>query len=260
MSRLRHGGTDKRLPGMLRRWLSPGTPQRNGFFPVAAGNAGRPGATCGHIDGSLASRRFFSSLALVLLVAGCARTANTPSASLPDPTATKTPAVRSSTTQEPAAAAPVDASRLAGTQLAGNVAPRATAPPCSASAVRLTVEVQRGDQSIGQAVRRLVLRNDGLAACTVSGYPAVSLLDAAFRPMPSGSHRTGAEVASVLLRRGQSAETLIAASEMPGESGNCQAASVYVGVRLDGWTRTLTARGEVPRCGSDVRVNPLRGR
>lgn len=198
-------------------------------------------------------------LVVVVLAAGCSSKAGTPNLGLAGTTSTRANAVHSPALGASTAEAAVDGRSRIGRQLTATAGPLAMTPLCPASVLRLAVEVRRSDQSIGQAVRRLVLRNGGAAACSVRGYPAVSLLDGAFQPMPLRIHRTGADVAGVVLNRGESAQALIETSELPGPAGSCAPASVYVGVRLDGWARSLSARGEVPRCGGDLRVNPLRG-
>ncbi|HEY4585763.1 MAG TPA: DUF4232 domain-containing protein, partial [Brevundimonas sp.] len=55
------------------------------------------------------------------------------------------------------------------------VAPPPSGAPCAAENLRLTVE--GGDAGMGHRVTTLALRNTGPSACTVAGYPSVSLLD-----------------------------------------------------------------------------------
>src|SRR5690606_13398400 len=55
------------------------------------------------------------------------------------------------------------------------VAPPPSGAPCAAENLRLAVE--GGDAGMGHRVTTLALRNTGPSACTVTGYPSVSLLD-----------------------------------------------------------------------------------
>lgn len=155
---------------------------------------------------------------------------------------------------------PASASALtaAGPQVVRTVAPPPAALACAPGAVGLAVDRQRGDQSLGIAVLRLTLRNRSTRPCALRGYPTVSLLDAQHRPEGVNVRRTGAEVTRVVLEPGEAAYALAATSETPGTAKACLPPSAFVVLDLPGWSRSLTAPGAVPRCGGDLRINPLR--
>jgi hypothetical protein len=60
-----------------------------------------------------------------------------------------------------------------------------SAAPCSASDVSATFAVEPGSAGAGNIVYKLTVTNTSSSACSVTGLPAVQLLDATHKPLPT---------------------------------------------------------------------------
>ena len=110
---------------------------------------------------------------------------------------------------------------------------------CAPSSLATQMTVIRGSAGAGNIEYRLLLRNTGSAACSVSGHPALRLLGAAGRALPT--HVTaippGVTAALIALAPGRSAAaTLRFSPDVPGTgeqtTGQCEATAHRVRVTL----------------------------
>lgn len=146
------------------------------------------------------------------------------------------------------------------------VAPPPSGAPCAAETLRLAVE--GGDAGMGHRVTTLALRNTGPSACTVTGYPAVSLLDGEGKlltgvravPAPGNYFAQGRTPTPVEIRPQQAAWFDLAWSVIPHEDKDettCPSAKT-VRVTAPGAASTIALPLAFTPCGGQVEVSPLR--
>lgn len=125
-------------------------------------------------------------------------------------------------------------------------------PMCAAS--DLTAELGGQDAAAGSLFRYVVLTNKGAAACHLTGYPGLSLLDADGRRIGSPADRDPRDYQPVVLEPGGSAsDTLRTANRM----GTCLPASTALRIYPPGSTESLDFPGQVTVCGDLFTVTPL---
>lgn len=145
-------------------------------------------------------------------------------------------------------------------------APPPSGAPCAAADLRLAVE--GGDAGMGHRLTTLALRNAGAAACTVSGYPTVSLLDDQGRaltsvravPATGGYLVQGRVPTPVAIRPGQAAWFDLAWSVIPHEDQGetvCPSART-VRVVAPGAAAPIDLPLAFTPCGGQVEVSPVR--
>lgn len=145
-------------------------------------------------------------------------------------------------------------------------APPPSGAPCSGADLRLAVE--GGDAGMGHRVTTLALRNAGAAACTVTGYPAVTLLDDKGQPLtsvravqaPGNYFAQGRAPTPVEIRPQQAAYFDLAWSVIPHEAQGetvCPSAKT-VRVTAPGATTTTALSLAFTPCGGQVEVSPVR--
>ena len=134
-----------------------------------------------------------------------------------------------------AAAAAAGAFAAFATSGAASAAPGACAP----SSLAAQMKVIRGSAGAGNIEYRLLLRNTGSAACSVSGHPALRLVGAAGAALPT--HVTpippGVTAALIGLAPGRSASaTLRFSPDVPGKgeqtTGQCEPTAHRIRVTL----------------------------
>lgn len=146
------------------------------------------------------------------------------------------------------------------------VAPPPSGAPCAAENLRLAVE--GGDAGMGHRVTTLALRNAGTGACTVTGYPSVSLLDGEGRLLtgvravqtPGGDFGQGGAPAPVEIRPQQAAWFDLAWTVIPHEDQGettCPSAKT-VRVTAPGAATAIALPLAFTPCGGQVEVSPLR--
>ena len=139
----------------------------------------------------------------------------------------------------------------------GGVLPAST--PCRAAQLRLASET--GDAGAGGRTNVFAVTNAGAAACSVSGYPAVSLLDAQGRPLTAiRSDQNPNTATPVSIPAGGKAYFDIHWTVVPFEGGGervCPTAA-RVRVLIPGDTAALAAPLSFTPCGGRIRVNPFR--
>ncbi|EKY30163.1 hypothetical protein HMPREF0185_00684 [Brevundimonas diminuta 470-4] len=146
------------------------------------------------------------------------------------------------------------------------VAPPPSGAPCAAENLRLAVE--GGDAGMGHRVTTLALRNAGPSACTVTGYPSVSLLDGDGKLLtgvraaqaPGNYFAQGRAPTPVEIRPQQAAWFDLAWSVIPHEDKGettCPSAKT-VRVTAPGAASAITLPLAFTPCGGQVEVSPLR--
>ncbi len=146
------------------------------------------------------------------------------------------------------------------------VAPPPSGAPCAAENLRLTVE--GGDAGMGHRVTTLALRNAGPSACTVTGYPSVSLLDGDGKLLtgvraaqaPGNYFAQGRAPTPVEIRPQQAAWFDLAWSVIPHEDKGettCPSAKT-VRVTAPGAASAIALPLAFTPCGGQVEVSPLR--
>ena len=146
------------------------------------------------------------------------------------------------------------------------VAPPPSGAPCAAENLRLAVE--GGDAGMGHRVTTLALRNTGPSACTVTGYPSVSLLDGDGKLLtgvraaqaPGNYFAQGRAPTPVEIRPQQGAWFDLAWSVIPHEDKGettCPSAKT-VRVTAPGAASAIALPLAFTPCGGQVEVSPLR--
>ncbi|WP_024353130.1 DUF4232 domain-containing protein [Brevundimonas naejangsanensis] len=146
------------------------------------------------------------------------------------------------------------------------VAPPPSGAPCAAENLRLAVE--GGDAGMGHRVTTLALRNTGPSACTVTGYPSVSLLDGDGKLLtgvraaqgPGNYFAQGRAPTPVEIRPQQAAWFDLAWSVIPHEDkgeATCPSAKT-VRVTAPGAASAIALPLAFTPCGGQVEVSPLR--
>lgn len=146
------------------------------------------------------------------------------------------------------------------------VAPPPSGAPCAAETLRLAVE--GGDAGMGHRVTTLALRNTGATACTVTGYPSVSLLDGDGKLLtgvraaqaPGNYFAQGRAPTPVEIRPQQAAWFDLAWSIIPHEDKGettCPSAKT-VRVTAPGAASAIALPLAFTPCGGQVEVSPLR--
>ncbi|MES2861947.1 MAG: DUF4232 domain-containing protein [Pseudomonadota bacterium] len=134
-----------------------------------------------------------------------------------------------------------------------------TSTPCRVAQLRLTSD--SGDAGAGNRVNVFGVTNTGTAPCSVSGYPAVSLLDAQGRALTTvRSDHNPAVVAPVNIAAGGKVYFDIAWNVVPNEGNGervCPTAA-RVRVLIPGDTAALAIPLTFTPCGGRIRVNPFR--
>lgn len=131
--------------------------------------------------------------------------------------------------------------------------------PCRAAQLRLAAETE--DAGMGGRTQLISLTNAGAAACTVAGYPAVSLLDAQGRALTGVRSDQNPNTATpVNISAGGKAYFDIHWSVFPNEGAGertCPTAA-RVRVLIPGDTAALALPLSFTPCGGRIRVNPFR--
>jgi len=139
----------------------------------------------------------------------------------------------------------------------GGVLPAST--PCRAAQLRLTSET--GDAGAGGRTNVFALTNAGTAPCSISGYPAVSLLDTQGRALTAiRSDQNPNTATPVNIPVGGKGYFDIHWTVVPFEGGGervCPTAA-RVRVLIPGDTAALAVPLSFTPCGGRIRVNPFR--
>jgi hypothetical protein len=119
---------------------------------------------------------------------------------------------------------------------------------------QLTAALGGGDAGAGSLFRYLVLTNHSGTACHLTGYPGLSMLDAAGKQIGAPADRQPMSYAPVVLRPGGSASDTI---HTVNQQGSCLPASVKLRIYPPGNTASLDFVGSVTDCDHLFTVTPL---
>ncbi|MBU1383359.1 MAG: DUF4232 domain-containing protein [Alphaproteobacteria bacterium] len=149
---------------------------------------------------------------------------------------------------------------------AGDQAPAAAAPPCRGPQLKLSAE--GGDAGAGNRVSILGVQNIGAAACSLTGYPIVTLQDAQGGPIGAvraeqslGSYfRQGEIPGPVELAPQAKAFFDIAWNVVPDESQGQKTCPSAARIRITapGDTSPVALAQAFTPCGGRIRVSPFR--
>jgi hypothetical protein len=128
----------------------------------------------------------------------------------------------------------------------------AATPMCATS--QLTAALGGGDAAAGNLYRYLVLTNHSSTACHVTGYPGLSLLDAAGRRIGEPATRDPRSYQAVVLQPGGSASDTV---HTVNQQGTCLPASVKVRIYPPGNTAWLDVPGQITDCDDQFSITPL---
>lgn len=145
--------------------------------------------------------------------------------------------------------------------------PSAPAGPTAApvSCQQLAVSAGQQDAGLGHVGVAVVFRNTGSLTCVLTGYPTVSGLDAAGRPLAQaqrtltgylGGEVRGAPASAVPLAPGQSAAALVEGLNRAPDGGSACPPYAELSVAAPGQTRTHTLAVAFGAC-SDLQVHPV---
>lgn len=147
-------------------------------------------------------------------------------------------------------------------------APGVVSAAASCKGPRLKLSNDGGDAGMGHRRAILALQNVGTAACTLTGYPAVTLLDARGQaltsvradPRPGSYFRAGQAPTPVTLQPRDKAFFDLAWTVIPDESEGETTCPTATRIRLTAPNDTspLTLAQTFTPCGGDVEVSPFR--
>ena len=157
----------------------------------------------------------------------------------------------------PATAEPVASQPTSG--------PASNTPPCRGPQLKLSSE--GGDAGAGNRVAIIGVQNLGTRACTLSGYPTVTLQDAQSRPLtdiradqsPGNYFRTNGQPAAVTLAPQAKAFFDVAWNVVPNETiqQSCPTAA-RLRVIAPGDTAVVSLNQALTPCGGRIRVSAFR--
>lgn len=127
-----------------------------------------------------------------------------------------------------------------------------TTPMCTAS--QLTASLGGSEAGAGHLYRYLVLTNSGAAACHITGYPGVSLLDADGRQIGQPATRHAMDYSPVVLDPGGSASATI---HTINQQGSCLPTSVKVKIYPPGSRQSLKIAGKITNCDDLLEITPF---
>jgi len=141
--------------------------------------------------------------------------------------------------------------------------PAASRPPdrlgaCTAQQLRVTIG--EPDAGAGQLYHPILFTNIGDRPCTLTGYPGVSLLDAAGSQIGSAATRSGQPVTPVTVSPGGTAQALVHTSNhgVGYDNPTCRPVSTYVRVYPPDTHTGVRAPYRLEVCTGPFEVSPVR--
>ena len=139
-----------------------------------------------------------------------------------------------------------------------------TRPIAPCSATDLTVTTGQGSGAVGHAGLPLIFTNAGTGPCTLTGYPAVTLFDAAGQPAVHASHvprgylggLANEPVPTLVLRPGQHAAALLEGVNAPAPGQSSCATYPEMQVAAPGVDHPTRIHSPAPGC-SRFQVHPV---
>jgi hypothetical protein len=199
---------------------------------------------------------------VILMVAACAGSPQ--SAGGPEITADHGPGGTTPSDAGPAGGVTTTSAGIDGPpSTAADVAVLGASDDGRCGAANLIVEVEDESGEAGHQHRRIVLTNSGTAPCTVTGYPGVTLLDPADRPLGLPATRELLPIAAVTLAAGASASAALdqqSPGVFPADACGVPAAVAAVQVIVPDDTVPIKVRTHGEACPNGVdqlSVRPL---
>jgi hypothetical protein len=177
----------------------------------------------------------------------------------PLPSATSRTGADPSPTPTPSAVAPPSVTPSAAP---GGVPPGATASTTVATVLctadQLSPRLAGGDAGAGQVYTYLVVTNHSAVPCHVTGFPGLSLLDAAGRQLGVPATYDHIPFTPVVLAPGASAsDTIHTANRQSGAPSQCLPPSVSLRIYPPGSRASLVFPGQVTDCLGIFEVTPF---
>ncbi|MFF4648625.1 DUF4232 domain-containing protein [Streptomyces sp. NPDC001380] len=158
-----------------------------------------------------------------------------------------------------AAAASAAALGLTGLLTAAGPAQAAPAavPTCTTGSLHLSMG--RQDPGAGQLYQPIRFTNTGTRSCALRGYPGVSVLDAARRPIGALATRSGAGYGTVTVRPGRTVTAVLHTTNGP-IGGPCRPTGSYLRVYPPGSYRSVLVPTRYRVCSGVFQVSPVTSR
>lgn len=194
--------------------------------------------------GKRLSRPVIAAVGCLAVLTACS------SSGAPNAQGTTPPAVHpsASTALPSPSTVPAPSASSPGNQLPTTAAPPPGQPPpvtsCTTDQLRLTVGPVQG--AAGTELVSLVLTNAG-AACTVQGYPGVSLLDGQRNQVGPAAQRYSEPYSPVFLPSGASASALFTVTP-PQCNGGLPPESAFVRIFPPGQLKDIISPAKIPIC------------
>lgn len=181
--------------------------------------------------------------AAVLVIAGCA---STPGGSKPTSQSTASPSSKAS---EAPSSPPI-------------ASPSPLLLSCQGQDV--SAELGAADSSAGHLVYVVILNNTGVTACTLDGYPTVTLLSSSSAPLPTNQTDGNDGISSisntptvVTVPTGGTASFVLQWSDVPTDGDTCPT-STWLEVQLPTQSVGALSDTTLQACGGDIFASPFR--
>ena len=122
---------------------------------------------------------------------------------------------------------------------------------------QLAAAVGQPQGAAGSAYVALTLTNKSSTACTLHGYPGVSLLDASGHQIGAPATRAAGPSPTIPLAPGAVASTTVHTLNAGVAPGGCRAPSSSVKIYPPDELDSLTAPGSITICGNTFSVTPI---
>jgi hypothetical protein len=180
----------------------------------------------------------FAALVGVAMESACGSSGSTASSSTTTTVAPTSTTSASSGTMRPSSSA------------AGPTTTARSAPGAGCVAAHLKVTLGDGGAAAGSRYQTVIFTNTGDVACTLTGYPGVSLLDGSGARIGPPAGRESGDVAKVSLAAdgGEASFFIHTTADLSGTG--CEAPSASIAVIAPNDTTTMTVPGAITVCGS----------
>jgi hypothetical protein len=122
------------------------------------------------------------------------------------------------------------------------------------TAAQLKASLGSGNAGAGNLYRYLVLSNTSDTACHLTGFPGLSMLDAAGRQIGEPATREHDNYVPVVLKPGDSASDTI---HTVNQQGTCLPTSTQLRIYPPGSKASLVFPGQVTNCDNLFAITPL---